>query len=99
MSMAVGCARRSFPMCSGYGRGQVESGSGRAERIERREGKIKADGTLWVRSGGKALVCTLLGTALPLGRHSAAGCRKPSIRRVFGGTLAQNRRFRAGCRR
>ena len=97
MSMAVGCARRSFPVCSVYGSDQPESGSGRAEGAERREGKIKADGTPWVRSGGQALICTLFGTALPLGRHGAAGWRKHSIRRVFDGTLARNRRFLPDC--
>nr|NMN91447.1 hypothetical protein [Brenneria salicis ATCC 15712 = DSM 30166]RBP62706.1 hypothetical protein DES54_11543 [Brenneria salicis ATCC 15712 = DSM 30166] len=99
MSMVVGCGRRSFPVCSGFGSDQEESGSGRAEGVGRREGKIKADGTLWVRSGGQALVCTLFGTAPPLGRHGAAGCRKPGIRHVFNGTLARNRRFRADFRR
>lgn len=89
MSMAQGCGWRSFPVCSGFGVGQSESGSGRAEGAERREGKIKADGTPWVRSGGQALVCTLFGTAPSSGHHGAAGCRKPGIRRVFGGTLAQ----------
>ena len=33
--------------------------SGSAEGAEGREGKIKADGTLWGRSAGQALVCTL----------------------------------------
>jgi hypothetical protein len=90
---------RSFPVCSGFGMGQAESGSGGAEGAERREGKIKRTGTPRVRFGGQALVCTLFGAALPLGRHSAAGCRKPGIRRVFNGTLAGVRRFRADCRR
>lgn len=99
MSMAFGRIRRSFSVCSEYGRGQAETGSAQAEEVERREGKIKADGTLWVRSGGQALVCTLFGAALPLGRHGAVGCRKPSIRRDFDGTLIQDRRFRADCRR
>lgn len=99
MSMAWRCALRSLSVRSGYRGCQADSGSGWAEGEETEEGKIKADSTPWVRSGGQALVCTLFGTALPLGRHGAAGCRKPSLRRVFGGTFAQNRRFRAGCRR
>ncbi len=99
MSVAVGCARRSFPVCRGSVRDQVESASGGAEGAERREGKIKADGTPWVRSGGQALVCTLFGTALPLGRHGAAGYRKPSVRHVFDGTLVRNGRFGSGFRR
>lgn len=93
MNMAVGCVWQSFPVCSLHGSDQAESGSGRAEGAERREGKIKADGTPWVRSGGQALVCTLFETAPPLGQHGAAGFRKPSIRRVFGGTLTRNLRF------
>ena len=75
MSMAQGCGWRCFSVCSRYRGGQAESGAVGAEGAEREEGKIKADGTPWVRSGGQALVCTLFGTALPSGRHSAAGCR------------------------
>ena len=55
MSMAVGCALRSFPVCSVYGSDQAESGSGRAEGVGRREGKIKADGTPWVPIRGASL--------------------------------------------
>lgn len=99
MSVVRGRARRAFSMCSKDEQGQAESELGGAEGAEREEGKIKADGTPWVRSGGQALVCTLFGTALPLGWHGAAGWRKPSIRRVFDGTLAANRRFWPGCRR
>lgn len=99
MSMGHRYGWRPFPVCRGYERGWAESGSGGVKGVERREGKIKADGTPWVRSGGQALVCTLFGTAPSSGRHGAAGCRKPSIRRVFGGTLAQIRRIRADCRR
>lgn len=95
MSMARRHGWQSFPVCSGYGWGRVELGAGQAGRAERREGKIKADGTLWVRSGGQALVCTLFRTAPPLGHHGAVGCRKPSNRRVFGGTLVRYRRFQA----
>ena len=61
----------------------------------RREGKIKADGTPWVRSGGQALVCTLFWAAPSLSRRSAARCRKPNIFSVSHGTLARNRRFLA----
>lgn len=98
MNTALECDWRSFSVCSKHGWGRVESGSRRAEGAERREGEIKADGTPWVRSGGQALVCTLFGTAPSSGHHGAVGYRQPSIRRVFGGTLAQNRRFRMDCR-
>lgn len=93
MSMAVGCAGRSFPVCSVYGSDQAESGSGRAEGVGRREGKIKADGTLGVRSGGQALVCTLFGAAPSPGLHGAVRRGKASICRVIRGTLAGNRRL------
>ena len=99
MSMARGYGWRSFPVCRGFGGDRAESGPGGAEGAERREGKIKRTGTPRVRFGGQALVCTLFGAALPLGMHSAAGCRKPGIRRVCNGTLAGVRRFRADCRR
>ena len=99
MSMARGSGRQPFPVCSGNGWGQAEPGSGGAEGVGRREGKIKADGTPWVRSGGQAFVCTLFGTAPSSGHHGAACCHNSSRRRVFGGTLPRNRRFRAGCRR
>lgn len=98
MSMVHWCVRRSLPVSSGFGWGQAESGSGRAEGVERREGKIKADGTPWVRSGCQALVCTLLRAALSFRRGSATSGGKPSICRVFGGTLALNRRFWPDCR-
>lgn len=57
--------------------------------------KIKADGTLWVRSAGQALVCTLLGAAPSPGLDGAARRGKASMCRVFRGTLRRNRRFLA----
>lgn len=99
MSMAVGYARRSFPVCSRYGRGQAESGSGEAEGVGRREGKIKADGTPWGRSGGQALVCTLFGAAPSPDLHSAAWRSKARIHGVSRGTPARNWRFRGDFRR
>ena len=99
MSMAVGCALRSFPVCSVYGSDQAESGSGRAEGVGRREGKIKADGTPWGRSAGQALVCTLLGVAPSNGGHGAAIRRNASLCKALGGTLAGNPTHRQDPRR
>lgn len=99
MSMARRCGGRSLSVSSGFGWDQAQSGSRWAEGAEREEGKIKADGTLWVRSGGQALVCTLLGTALSFREGSAASEGKRSTSRVFGGTLVRNRRFRPDFRR
>ena len=93
MSMARGSGRQPFPVCSGNGWGQAEPGSGGAEGVGRREGKIKADGTPWVRSRGQALVCTLFGAAPLPGLHGAARRGKASICRVIHGTLAGNRRL------
>lgn len=85
---------RLFPVCSGYEWGWAESGAGQAEGVGREEGKIKADGTPWVRSGGQALVCTLFGTAPYPGRHSAAMRGNASICRFSDGTPGRKSRSR-----
>jgi hypothetical protein len=64
--------------------------SGSAEGEKGREGKIKADGTLWGRSAGQALVCTLLGAALSKQRHSAVAPLKLSVCKAFDGTIVRN---------
>lgn len=71
------------------------AGGGEAERGQKRERKIKADGTLWVRSAGQALVCTLFWVAPPLRGYGAATGGEPSFRPVFRGTLVCFWQFRA----
>ncbi len=68
--------------------------SGSAEGAEGREGKIKADGTLWGRSAGQALVCTLLEAALSKQQHSAVAPRKLSVYKTLDGTIARNQQDR-----
>lgn len=63
-------------------------GGGEAERGQKRERKIKADGTPWGRSAGQALVCTLFWVAPPLRGNGAATGGEVSFRPVFRGTLA-----------
>jgi hypothetical protein len=70
--------------------------SGSAKETEGREGKIKADGTLWGHSAAQALVCTLLGAALSKQQHSAVAPRKLSVCKALDGTIARNQR---DCRR
>lgn len=74
---------------------QVETAVGEAGRGKQTEGKIKRTGTLWVRFGGQALVCTLFGAAPSPDRHGAAPRGKPSIRAVSRGTMRRNRQRRA----
>ncbi|GFE97860.1 hypothetical protein DmGdi_29330 [Gluconobacter sp. Gdi] len=71
------------------------AGGGEAERGQKRERKIKADGTPWVRSAGQALVCTLFWVAPPLRGYGAATGGKVSFRPGFRGTLACLWPFRA----
>lgn len=62
------------------------AGGGEAERGQKRERKIKADGTPWGRSAGQALVCTLFWVAPPLRGYGAATGSEVSFRPVFRGT-------------
>lgn len=71
------------------------AGGREAKRGQKRERKIKADGTPWVRSAGQALVCTLFWVAPPLRGYGAATSGEASFRPVFLGTLACFWRFRA----
>lgn len=52
-------ARQEVSVCREWGWRQSHPSADEAEQGGRREGKIKADGTPWVRSAGQALVCTL----------------------------------------
>ncbi len=79
----------------GGGGQQSFSFAGGVQTGQREEGKIKADGTLRVRSLGQALVCTLFGAAPSSGRHGAARRGKASISCISRGTLVRNRRFQA----
>lgn len=76
------CRRK--PLCL------VHEPVGEAERAGRAEGKIKADGTLWPRSAGQALVCTLLGTAPSKCLHGAGDLREASFCKPFDGTFARD---------
>lgn len=87
------------PLCRSAVWGQDRRSAGGAERAERREGKIKADGTPWGRSAGQALVCTLLGVAPSNGGHGAAIRRNASLCKALGGTLAGNPTHRQDPRR
>ena len=93
MRRVIPSAPKDVSVCSGWGRRQSHSWAMGAEQGGRREGKIKADGTPCVRSGGQALACTLFWVAPSPSRHGAKGYRKASIFRVFHGTLGRNRRF------
>lgn len=63
------------------------AGGGEAKRGQKRERKIKADGTPWARSAGQALVCTLFWVAPPLRGYGAATGGEVSFCPVFRGTL------------
>lgn len=67
---------------------------GVAERGQKRERKIKADGTPWVRSAGQALVCTLFWVAPSLRGYGAATGGEVRVYPVFRGTLVCFRQFR-----
>ncbi|ARW10894.1 hypothetical protein S101447_01832 [Acetobacter ascendens] len=70
------------------------AGGGEAERGQKRERKIKAVGTPWVRSVGQALVCTLFWMAPLLRGYGAATGGEVSFRLVFRGTLGCLWQFR-----
>lgn len=70
-------------MMTGY-----RAGSGEAKRGQKRERKIKADGTPWVQSARQALVCTLFWVAPLLRGYSAATGGESRFRPVFRGTPA-----------
>lgn len=76
-----------IPVCRAEGEG--------AKRGQKRERKIKADGTPWVRSAGQALVCTLFWVAPPLRGYGAATGSVASFRPVFRGTLVCFWQFQA----
>jgi len=95
MRRVIPSAPQEVSVCSGWGWRQSHPWAKKAEQGGRREGKIKADGTPWVRSGGQVLVCTLFWVAPSPSRHGATGYGKPGIFSVSHGTLARNRRFRA----
>ena len=79
---------------SGLNRREAETATGEAERGKQAEGKIKRTGTLSVRFGGQALVCTLFGAAPSPGRYGAARRGKPSIRTASCGTIRRSRQYR-----
>ncbi len=71
------------PLCRSAVWSQDQRSAGGTERAERREGKIKADGTPWGRSAGQALVCTLLGAAPQTASIVPSSFGRPSFARLL----------------